>query len=222
MLRLLRLSPGKVSFFGKKLFQGQRLPSETVVASPTIPLDSLRATCPSSLAIVEVARSKEHPDRFELKVTPRNDLPVGPFHFEVMLEPVSRSVPYPPVRLPVEGQLSSDVQASPDSLVLGERRVGEMVIETITLRSASDTPFEVTHIQTASGDTVVEPTTLSGIHGKAFRVVQKITKPGKQASSARFSLRSTSGGSSTVIMKVIYLGASGTAGQSTSGPSMLN
>ena len=220
--RLLRLSPGKVSFFGKKLFQGQTLPSKTVVASPTIPLDSLNATCPSSLAIVEVARPKEHPDHFELKVTPRDNLPVGPFHFDVRLEPVSKNARYPDMRLPVEGQVSSDVQATPDSLVLGERRVGETVVEMITLRSESDTPFEVINVQTASDDTVVEPATLSGIHEKAFRVAQKITKPGKQSSSARFSLRSTSGRNSTVIMKVIYLGASGNAGQATRGPSMLN
>jgi len=181
------------------------------VLRPTAPvrwvaLESLKATCPPSMGSLEVIRSDKDFKQLEVKVTPQKTLPVGFFRFDVMLEPNGVNVRYPVVRFPVEGIVLPDVQAFPDSLVLGERRIGETVSEKVTLRSASDTPFEVFETELDSSDMLVERTEVPGIEGTVYNVVQRITKVGKQVSLARFSIRSNTGARSVLVVKTTYTG----------------
>jgi hypothetical protein len=126
-----------------------------------------------------------------------------------LLEPKSTEDRYPGLPLKVEGKIASDVHALPESLVMGPGRVGETLNESITLRSANGSQFEVVKIDTSSQDIAVESVTTPGDMGKTFRIAQRIHKEGTRASSIRFSVRKRSGDISTVFVNVILLGTSG-------------
>ena len=199
--RVLRLSVRRIDFGRQKLFQGQAFPAQSVIVIPAVQVDSLKAACPTTFASVDVVPSDGHGKEIEVRVTPQRALPAGPFRFDVTLQAYGTGERYPVARIPVEGVILSDIQAFPDSLVLGDRKIGETVTETITLRSASDTGFDVIGIKSDSADTLVEPTTVPGIEDAVFNIAQKITKLGRQATFTRFLLRSKSGVSSTLVMK---------------------
>lgn len=203
--RLMKLNPQTITYYEKQLVRGQDYCSQSVLVSPSIELDSLLAKCPAELATVEVARRKENNNSFQINITPRKSLPVGPFRFDVLLEPVREGKVLPIMKLPVEGKVLGDIQAFPDSLILGARNVGEIVTETLTLRSVDDIPFDVTRAWVDSTDTTVESTTVAGVSEKVFRIRQHVTKPGKQEFSIRFSV-TKNGKCSTVPVNGSYHG----------------
>lgn len=204
--RLMKLTPVGISYYDNRLIQGQVFPSQTVIVTPAIVLDSLLAKYPAELATVEIARCQERHNDFQVNITPQKGLPLGPFLFDVLLEPVSKDKFLPIVKLPVEGRVMGDVQALPDSLALGARGIGETLTETITLRSISGVPFEVTRIKPDFKDTTVEPITVAGVSDKAFRICQHITRSGKQMFSLRFFVIKKNGECSTVLVNVSYHG----------------
>jgi hypothetical protein len=207
--RLLNLQPTKVSFYGVELIEDHQYPSLTAVATALRPIDSLEAKCPPNLASIQLVPSKQDHNEFQIVITPSKALPLGPFRFEVLLEPKDSVGTYPALPLLVEGRIVSDVQAFPDSLVLGPGKKGENLSESVTLRSASGSTFEVKKIDISSPDITVEPGVLPGASGKTFRIVQKVTKPGTLSSSVRFGIRKDSGKNSIIVVNVLCLGTSG-------------
>jgi hypothetical protein len=206
--RLLSLKPEKVSFYGKELIQGQSFASETVIATAAVSLDSLGTKCSTDYAKIQVIPNKQRTSEFEIIITPAKTLPIGPFRFEILLEPKGNNAQYyPSLLLPVEGSITSDVDALPDSLVMGPGKVGDTISENITLISASNKPFEVVKIETSSQAITVKSVSIPGFSGKSFRIEQQISKMGKHSSFVRFLVRKN-GEDSTVIIKIIYLGTS--------------
>jgi hypothetical protein len=207
--RLLKLRPTKVSFYGMELLEEHQYPSLTAVATALRPLDSLEAKCSPSLASVQVIPSKQDHNEFQIVITPSKALPLGPFRFEVLLEPKDSAATYPALPLLVEGRIASDVQAFPDSLVLGPGKKGDKLSESVTLRSASGRAFEVKKIDITSPDITVEPAVVPSASGKTFRIVQNVSKPGTLSSSVRFGIRKDNGKDSTIVVNVLCLSASG-------------
>lgn len=203
--RLMKLRPRTISFYANQLVRGQAFPSHTAIATPNIELGSLKAKYPAELATVEVARCTEDNNSFQVNITPRKSLPVGPFRFDVLLEPVRKDKLLPIVKLPIEGRVMGDVQAIPDSVILGARRVGETATETLTLRSEGGVPLVVRRFCADSTDTQIEPFTVKGVSDHVFRINQHITKLGKQVFSIRFSV-TKNGESSTLKVKGTYEG----------------
>jgi hypothetical protein len=90
-------------------------------------------------------------------------------------------------RLPVEGIIRPEVSLLPARLILGPRPVGETATGTLVLQGAAAKDVAVQQIETDSSDITTTPMAVEGAPGaRAFRVTQRISKPGDQSSTARF------------------------------------
>lgn len=206
MQRAISLNPRQIRIYGNKLVQGQPFPSITVQGTSITPLQAIQARSPSSGADLNVVLSNTEKKTFELHVTPPETLSPGPFRFDVILEATSATgKPIPPVKIPVEGMVLADVQAVPTTLALGTRPLGEMVSQTVLLRSVGNHPFEVEGISATSESTTVEFLEIPGTSGKPFQIQQRISHLGQQRSSVEFVIQSQNR-QSTIRLPIIYAG----------------
>jgi hypothetical protein len=90
-------------------------------------------------------------------------------------------------RLPVEGVVRPEASLLPACLILGPRPVGETASGTLVLQGAASQDVVLQQIETDSPDLTIAPRSVEGTPGaRAFRVTQKVSKPGDQSNSARF------------------------------------
>jgi hypothetical protein len=205
--RVLRLKPRQI-YFGPGLVKGQPFEAQSVVAHTTEPLRELTARCDLSQGSAKVSRIAGHEGEFTVAVRPSAALPAGPFHFDVTLEATSETKgKLPSVTLPVEGHILEDIQAVPEFLLFGSQPVGTTMTQTVLLRSASLKRFTVGAVTSLSDGLTIEPSDEGAIgSSKAFRVSQRIAKAGKQEANIVIPIRAADGTSSTVTVKVTYIG----------------
>jgi hypothetical protein len=204
--RVLKLEPRTI-YFETGLVRGQPFTAQSVQVTSFAPLEKLAAQCDPLHGTVVVERRAGTADAFHVAVTPRANLPAGPFRFEVMLEPKSGgNATLPTVTIPVEGKIVEDIQAVPDFLLFGAQQTGTSGKQTVILRSASQKRFTVEVIKPIPEGVAVEPSEDAGENGKAFYISQRFSKQGKQEDNILFSIRTTDGNSSTVTIKVLNIG----------------
>jgi hypothetical protein len=177
--------------FGDEVVQGQNGAPRNVLATVRIPARRLEAAANPKAVRVKVCKVSGQPARYQVQITPERLLPIGPFASEVMLFVVTdkgKHLRGPVVR--VFGVVKPEVWAVPSRLLLGSRPIGETADSFVVLHAASGTRLVVEQIQTETTDVQVKPAVVESLpEGQTFRVAQKVTKAGEQASFIRFRIQ---------------------------------
>ncbi len=181
---------------------GEPFGSQKIVATPQIPILRLEARCQPDVASVRIAKiGSENDERWEVNVSPLSEkLPVGPFSFDVLLDPISQTEGrLPAVHLPVKGRVVDDIQADLSDVLLGERSIGEKGEGVVTLRSSKGQHFHIERIELPSGTSAQEikpqlPTR------RTFQIVKLISKQGDDRALVRFIVKTASG--ETIVVPV--------------------
>jgi hypothetical protein len=159
---------------------------------------------PSAAGTASVIPVPDQPDRMEIRITPANTLPTGPFKATVIVDVVesSGSVVFG-VALPIAGNVQPEARLLPARIMLGVHPVGTMAETVVALQAPAETAWTVDHIETDSEDVLVEATTADGIAaGRAFRVRQRAAREGNQKDTVRFIVRKAGGAPLSLTMEV--------------------
>jgi len=195
--------------FGQDVAQGAPPPTRTVLATVHMPFQRLAARLePPSIGTVDVGRDAVKPDRAEIRITPSNTLPTGPFKGAVVVDVVDMDGnALPGATLPVAGDVQPGARLLPARVILGAHPVGTAAETVVVLQAPADAAWTVDRIETDSADIFVEATTAEGIPtGRAFRVRQKAAREGNQTDTVRFVVRKGGGPPITLPMEVTCLG----------------
>src|SRR5262249_38311417 len=144
-------------------------------------LTDLTARCDDPRVSVTVAPKTNAVNEYELVVTPTGRFPVGVLEATIFVTPKTAdndAIPSHPIAL--RGRIHPDVGASPSSLSLGARAIGETAEEQITVGSRTGAPVRVERWELNGSGIAMEPA--AGLPN-SFRVTQKIEAPGPQLNS---------------------------------------
>jgi len=97
--------------------------------------------------------------------------------------------PTPEYPLEVHALIGHDVNVSPTSVAPGLLKVGDIRQETITFRSAHNRPFEISDVKTERHEDLQIERLASRDHEQAFRIVQRIDRPGNQSRQLQFMVK---------------------------------
>lgn len=154
------------------------------------PVQKLVTICDPSIAGVDIIRGLgdvQTSSNFRLRVTPHSTLSAGIHKFNLLIGAVLQDgEPVPSVKFPLSLEVVEDISAVPSFVSLGGVAIDETVEQVITLVSHSGNEFRVIHIEVESTDTSVEPFTETIYGHQRFRVVQRITEEGANASLISF------------------------------------
>jgi hypothetical protein len=144
---LVTCKPSSISF-GETTVDNQHFESQTVSLRCIEPASSVFASCESAHVQVKVTPTGSA-DRFELTVTPANDLPVGRFAFPISLHPTDATGrQLPSASLYATGVVAPDFYVEPSTMILNLAHA----------QSENDTRFQVLSHSAARADRVdVEP-----------------------------------------------------------------
>lgn len=172
-----------------------------------VALAGLKAACRSPEFLAEVHPSSKNPFCFEITVKPRANLAVGAFESAVMVVPqLDGGKELPAKLIPINGRIIEDLQVTPPAAMFGARQVGGLAEETVMLHSESGRRFHVIGVSAEGSGLVVEsmPATLTDT--PTFKIRQRITETGAQATRVIFRVRTTDGKDVQVLLPVNYLG----------------
>lgn len=175
--------------FDDSLVQGNPFKSRTLALIARAELKSVEAQCDPSQAAAEVSAMEDY---YLLTVTPNASLPPGPFDFELIVQATIQDGRRLTGKVRVMGQVLADIYFLPDVVGLGARPMGETVEEIVVLQSRSGQPFEVVGLEAKPEDVAVEALGKLADYGWKYRVSQKITGTGDQASVLRFRVNRAS------------------------------
>jgi hypothetical protein len=135
------LSTDKFLYLGRHSGLAQPLAPRRITIVSSAPLRSLTAetTLESLEASVEHAAAGK--DTYVLTVSTDKKLSVGTVEGAVILKPVlADGQVLPPRRISVRGEIVPDLEAVPAGLQIGRRRLGDLIEESVTLRSLTGRP----------------------------------------------------------------------------------
>ena len=174
-----------------------------------LPLARLKATAPPELATVRVEHLPEPSGEYRILVSPRPDLPVGPFRFEVRILAVEPdgSV-HPCASVEVYGEMQPTTRVFPKVILLGERKLGEAADSQISVRLPTK-DWKIDRIEADSEDIAVSNGQVDENGESQLGVIQKIT--GRRPCVAMpYRDSEANGGSEVVAFEVRYYGRSET------------
>jgi hypothetical protein len=177
--------------FGERPVHGGTPVMQKVMATVHVPCQHLEVAVKPEVAAATVVPQEDDRTKFEIILVANPGFPPGRFQADAQIYTVSPSGEKAlGVTLPISGLMQPEVRPLPARLLLEEKPVGEMAEAVVTLQASPDAKVAVDHIEIGSPDVHVEPVTVEGIPaGRAFRVRQKVTKAGEQASEIRFVIR---------------------------------
>jgi hypothetical protein len=180
--RLLELSPA-VLRFDEPLTGQQAMAGKKVVVKSVVALQSMDAKCDAKYGAVELAKRSD--TSFSLMVVPNPSLPFGAFQFSVSLVAVARSGETVRIDVPVSGRSPGDVEVFPDSLLLGEGKVGDALQQVVEFRARTTEPFLVEPVVADAPN--MEVTVSTSTTGQVTAVIQqKVVRVGHQNGRIKF------------------------------------
>jgi hypothetical protein len=184
------MTPGSLSF-DDGCIRGWKTQMGRVCLSETLPLASVEAKVDPTLACVKVSELADRPGRYRLEVRPNEWLPRGKFAFDVHIKAITKDGRnLPPIALPVGGRMKEQVEATPDSLSFGARRIGDSAVETIVLQSLVNSRFEVLEADSSLKEIQLTELRREQDDRVSYRVAWRISRLGEQTSVATFMVQS--------------------------------
>lgn len=206
--RVFQLPPRATMIAPEPFVRGEPFASHCIVIPARVPLKSVVAECNPADASVSVARLDSKEENWNVVVTPSEQLPVGPFTFEVVLRAMGKAgKQLPASRLRVKGQVEDEVRAIPRELLLGALPVGTSAEAVVSLRSRKGQGFEIEGIETVAG-TSVRPRS-DRLSRNTFALVQQIAKQGNQTARVRLTVRTAKGKRIVLALPIVYYGLGG-------------
>ena len=183
------LTPNIVEFDG--CIRGQTQPSQIVFLTEDVPIATISCELDETLASAETLGVKNKSGKYEIRISPRKWLPVGPFSFPVNINATTKDgAVIPSVALFVKGKMKEEVEATPASLSLGARRLGETITETIILGSLGSHQFDIlkTTVSSKSIEAKIQSSSGSDIR---VHITWRISKAGENKETISFMVRSS-------------------------------
>lgn len=185
--------------------RSENVTEATINISDLAGLRELRARCASADFVAVSSERVVGEDAFEVRVAAKPGAGLGIHESTLILEPVGQTgEALPERRLKLSIRVVEDLQALPRTLSLGNRRVGERVVETVALCSLTRREFAIESIHPGA-DTTVEPVP-GGEPGNVYQVSQTIKTAGDQTAALRFGLRADDGSARALEVPVRYYG----------------
>lgn len=177
--------------FGESCVRGMPFPMEASWVTTEVPLHSLIAECPSSMAKCRVVQSRTDATTFAVEVTPSQTLPAGPFEFSLDLVPLrSAGDRLPALPVGIFGKVVHDAYVSPQEAIFGAVPVGRTVEQEAWVRSRSGKAFDARVLTCKDTNVRVEFPVGDGPQCEhAFRVVLTDAQPGPHRIPVRFRIR---------------------------------
>jgi len=191
------LHPSVARVYMRSLVVGSDFSPRTVVIECRRPVTALTARCEPQFSSVVVRPVHDSLSRYELRITPNKDLPVGEHTFSVYLKPTIDLAalpeglgPPPELPIPVKAEVCHAVYASPSIITLGAMSLGETATETVMLYTLRDTDFSVTELQVQGCQSLaVKPDKGPGSHAQKYQVSQAVKALGPRTAEIRFLVR---------------------------------
>lgn len=197
--------------FGESGPRGQSKPTRKIRAISLAAAD-LEARVDPPICNVQIKRSEEDRNRFELLITPKRQLAPGPFNGNLrlhVLELESGSKHFG-ASIPITGEVQPPLRALPGRVYLPSVPIGEKAESDVVLQVSEEDSMSLDHWETDSPETSVEPLSqTSPGDGKAFRIHHKVTKEGDQQTVVRFIFRKGDGSLERLPVEVYYRGELG-------------
>ena len=167
---------------------------------------TLEVDMKSSLATVRLTGVAERAGEYEIDITPRANLAVGPFRFDVPLVVVSPDGErHRCTAIEVSGEMRPSTRIVPDIVLLGEHPVGEKVTAEVSVRLPAGGGWAVDRVE-GSPDTNLTPGKPSEDGTLRYRLVQNIKEPGDKVVKAKFLVSKPVHDSEAVELDVRYYG----------------
>lgn len=194
--------------FGDEPVRGQSPLSRTAIAKVHIPDTKLQVKAVPPHVTIASRPQNGSADEFELTIAPKPLLEAGSFRCKVKVDLVTAAgARLSGVVLPVSGRMRPEVRALPSQVVFGPQRVGQTAEATVTLQAPAGEVWVVDHIEMESEDVRVERFTDRRISlHQTFRIRQRISRTGHQASTVRFFVRKGEESPVPLPMEVSYDG----------------
>ena len=196
--------------FGDSAAVGEEPFVRKVRAVAHIPVKRLEIESDPEIVTVHATPLPTAANTFELQVSPSRQIPVGAFKTSVSLDVITEAGErLAGASLPVSGTMQPEVRVLPARILLGSKPVGTTAEAVALLQASNGTPLQVESIDVDSKDLHVEPCEVDGVaKGRAYRVIQKISKEGDQTSAVHLSVRKGSQPPRRVSVEVWYRGQS--------------
>jgi hypothetical protein len=147
------------------------------------------------MADVRVSKVVNASNQYEIAIAPKSTLPIGRFKFAVVVTPVTpNEVKIPDLLLPVEGRVSEEVQAIPESVCFSAGLQGQQVEEIVVLRALVGNKFTVESIDGLSSHLRVEcGAAMTPAVSHTCRLVKGIRQAGNDRDTLVFHLKTEHG-----------------------------
>jgi hypothetical protein len=192
--------------FGDQCNRAGSIVTRKIHAKAHIPLQRLEAVAPPEFATARVEPVSGSPSEYQILVSPRTDLPIGPFQFEVRIRAVE---PDGSVRacasIDVSGEMQPTTRIFPKVILLGDRQLGETAEAEINVRLAAK-DWKIDRIETDSEDISVSNGQTDEKGEVRLGVIQKIRRLGDVVSHCRIVIRKPDGNTEVVTSEVHYFG----------------
>lgn len=186
----------------------QPLAPQRLRVTSFIPLRALKVESTFQFLKAELNKVSDDPMAYELIVHPMK-LPKGAINTQVLVLPeLADGKPHSGREIDVIGEVVDDIQTSPPEALLGARRVGAIVEETVTLSSLTGQSFKVTSAKAEGDGLTVRSRSSENEDGLVFVfvVTQRAAKLGQQSGRILFRVTGKTGEAYEVMMPVSYLG----------------
>lgn len=201
----LRLNPTSVLYGQTSLVRGRPIPTKTVNLESTKPLKSVEASCDNSMGSVTVVPRGRDNRRYEIAVSPNEELPLGRFQFRIpAIATTSHDERLPPLYLYVRGTIYPDIQAFPRELSLGQQYLNRPVVADVVLASARREAFAVMEVQHGHDVASVAPQNSEASHKHGFTVTVVPTGVAQQESHLDFIIQKPGAEPQRVAVRIRY------------------
>jgi hypothetical protein len=183
--------------------------SRKVRATAHVPIDRLDASAVPDLAVARVESVADNPGQYCIIVSPRPDLPVGPFRFDVQVRAVTAdAVVHPGASIEVSGEMQSPCRVFPRLILLGEHTILDCAEADMTVWLPAN-GWGIDRIETDSPDTSVSRAGVGPDGGMGLRVTQRIARAGDQVAAIRIVVHTPDGQTEVLPVEVRYHGQTG-------------
>jgi hypothetical protein len=193
--------------FGSIPHKSQPLASREMTIQAELRLDRLEASDSTGRFQVTVKPNSDR-TQFTMNVEPRGHFPTGPFVGQIELRPVGeKGQQFPSLRVPLQGEIVDDIQASPPMVIFGLRNVGENAKESFTLRSQTNQPFQILSMETSKKEFSVDA--VSSSEAKVthdISVNANIHELGESEGKLQISIRDSDGQKRSLVVVLRYHG----------------
>jgi hypothetical protein len=175
--------------FGERPVSGEPAEPRALTATVHVPAQGLQVTTAEGGVTAGVSPLDPAGHRYAITLTPDTKaLAPGAFKTTATVSVVTPSgETLFGARLPMEGVVRPEASLLPAHLILGPRPVGETAAGTLVLQGGDTKDVTVEQIETDSPDVTITPAAVEGApDARAFRVTQRVSKPGDQSTTARF------------------------------------